>query len=231
MKNYTRIWAFALIIFTFSSCLQAQQTETRTPGSFSKVHSGGSWDVILEEGDTEKVWIEAKGVDLSKVRTEIEGSVLKLGLEKGNYNNVKLKFHVTYRNLEGIKCSGSGKMMVKSDVRSDDFYVGLSGSGDILMQRLTTGDLEAVLSGSAKLSIKSGQVDEAVIKQSGSGDFDAASLSIGKLDVSKSGSGNTSVGELGEVSVRSSGSGDLVYSGSPRMGDIKVSGSSRVRKR
>lgn len=231
MKIYSKIAAFAIAAFALVSCAQAQQTETRTPGSFTKVHSGGSWDVILEEGDTEKIWIEAKGVDLNQVRTEIDGDVLKLGLEPGNYRNVSLKFHVTYRNLEGIKCSGSGKMMVKSDVGSDDFYIGLSGSGDVLMQSLIADDLEAVLSGSAKLSIKSGQVDEAVIKQSGSGDFDAESLSIGNLEVSKSGSGNTSVGDLGEVSVRSSGSGDLVYSGSPRMGDIKVSGSSRVRKR
>ena len=231
MKHYTKFWAFGLLIFTFSSCLQAQQTETRTPGSFSEVHSGGSWDVILEEGNTEKIWIEAKGVDLDQVRTEIDGDVLKLGLVPGNYRNVSLKFHVTYRSLEGIKCSGSGKIMVKSDVGSDDFYVSLSGSGDVLMQSLIADDLEAVLSGSAKLSIKSGQVDEAEIKQSGSGDFEAESLAIGKLEVSKSGSGNTSVGDLGEVSVHSSGSGDLIYSGSPKMGDIKVSGSSRIRKR
>lgn len=231
MKIYSKIAAFAIAAFALASSVQAQQTETRTPGSFTQVHSGGSWDVILEEGNTEKIWIEAKGVDLSKVRTEIEGNVLKLGLVKGNYNNVSLKFHVTYRSLEGIKCSGSGKMMVKSDVRSDDFYVALSGSGDILMQRLVADELEAALSGSAKLSIKSGNVGEAEIKQSGSGDFDAASLAIDKLEVSKSGSGNISVGELREVSVQSSGSGDLVYSGSPRMGNIKVSGSSRIRKR
>jgi len=231
MKNHTRIWAFCLAIFAFSSCLQAQQTETRTPGSFTQVHSGGSWDVILEEGNTEKIWIEAKGVDISKVRTEIVGNVLKLGLVSGNYNNVSLKFHVTYRRLEGIKCSGSGKMMVKSDVRSDNFYVALSGSGDILMQRLVADELEAVLSGSAKLSIKSGNVGQAEIKQSGSGDLDAASFDIGKLEVSKSGSGNISVGDLGEVSLQSSDSGDLVNSGSPRMGNIKVLGSSRIRER
>lgn len=187
--------------------------------------------MILEKGNTEKIWIEAKGVDLSKVRTEIDGDVLKLGLEPGNYRNVSLKFHVTYRDLEGIKCSGSGKILVKSDVRADEFYVSLSGSGDILMKRLIAGELEAVLSGSAKLSIESGEVEEAEIKQSGSGDFDAESVDIGKLEVSKSGSGNISVGDLGEVSVQSSGSGDLVYSGSPIMGEIRVSGSSRIRKR
>lgn len=231
MKIYSKIAGIALTAIILAGCAQAQQTETRTPGSFSKVHSGGSWDVILEEGDSEKIWIEAKGVDLSKVRTEINGDVLELGLVKGNYRNVSLKFHVTYRNLEGIRVSGSGKMMIKSDVTSEEFYIGLSGSGDVLMEDLRADELDVDISGSAKVTIDSGAVGEAEISQSGSGDFDAETLAIAELMVSKSGSGNTSVGDLGEVSVRSSGSGDIVYSGSPKMGDIKVSGSSRIRKR
>jgi len=231
MKNYFKIAVFALSAFALASCVQAQDSETRTPGSFSKVHSGGSWDVILVEGDKEEIKIEAKGVSLDKVRTEIEGDVLQLGLVKGNYNNVNLKFYVTYKRLEGIKCSGSGKMTVKSDVTADDFYIGLSGSGDIIMKGLRADDLEASISGSAKVTIESGSVGDAEINQSGSGDFEAENLSIEELNVSKSGSGGTYVGDLGMVSLHASGSGDVVYSGSPRMGEIKVSGSSSIRKR
>ncbi len=231
MKIYSKIAAFALTALVLASGVQAQQTETRTPGSFTKVHSGGSWEIILEEGATEEIKIEARGIKLSKVKTEIEDGVLKLGLVNGNYNNVRLKFYVTYRKLEGIKSSGSGRMTVNSDVVADDFYIGLSGSGGIVMQSLKADELEASISGSAKISIKSGTVREAEISQSGSGSFAAENLAIEELEVSKSGSGNTYVGELGMVSVRSSGSGDLVYSGSPRMGEIKISGSSSIRKR
>lgn len=231
MKNYFKIAAFALSALALASCVQAQDSEIRTPGSFSKVHSGGSWDVILVEGDKEEIKIEAKGVSLDKVRTEVEGDVLQLGLVKGNYNNVSLKFYVTFKKLEGIKCSGSGKMTVKSDVTADEFYIGLSGSGDIIMQGLRADDLEATISGSAKVTIASGSVGDAEINQSGSGDFEAENLSIEELNASKSGSGGTYVGDLGMVSLRASGSGDVVYSGSPRMGEIKVSGSSSIRKR
>lgn len=231
MKIYSKITAFALSAILLASCVQAQQTETRKPGSFTKVHSGGSWEVILQEGATEEIRIEAKGVDLDKVKTEIDGDVLSLGLVKGNYNNVSLKFYVTYRKLEGVKCSGSGEMEVKSDVTAGEFYIGLSGSGDISMKSLKADELDVNISGSANVRIDSGSVGEAEISQSGSGDFDGESLAIAELEVNKSGSGNTYVGDLGEVSVHSSGSGDLVYSGSPRMGEIKVSGSSSIRKR
>lgn len=231
MKNTSKSWMIGLCMLFVASCSFAQNTETRNPGSFSQVHSGGSWDVILVEGNKEEVKIEARGVDLSKVKTEIDGDVLRLGLVNGNYNNVSLKFYVTYKSLEGVKCSGSGKMTVKSDIVADDFYIGLSGSGDIILQGLKANDLETSISGSAKVTIESGSVNEAEIKQSGSGDFVAETLAIKELFVSKSGSGSTLVGDLGMVSLHASGSGDVVYSGSPRMGEIKVSGSSSIRKR
>ena len=231
MKNTTKQLLLGLSLMCLAVSAYSQNTETRNLGSFSQVHSGGSWDVILVEGSKEEVKIEVKGVDLDKVKTEIDGDVLRLGLVNGNYTNVSLKFYVTYRSLEGIKCSGSGKMTVKSDIEADDFYIGLSGSGDIILQELQAGELEASISGSATVKIAAGSVNEAEIKQSGSGDFVAETLAIKELHVSKSGSGSTLVGDLGEVSLQSSGSGDLVYSGSPRMGEIRVSGSSSIRKR
>lgn len=231
MIIYSKIAAFALTALVMASCVQAQQTETRTPGHFTKVHSGGSWEVVLTEGNKEEIVIEAKGVSLDKVKTEIDGDVLSVGLVNGNYNNVKLKFHITYKDLEGVKCSGSGEMKVTSPVRSEEFYAGLSGSGDVSIESLEARELEVSISGSADLEIKGGSVDEAEIKQSGSGDFYGETLAIGELEVSKSGSGNTHVGDLGKISVRSSGSGDVTYTGSPRLGEIKTSGSSSIRKR
>lgn len=231
MKLYSKILAFAFTAFVMASCVQAQSTETRTPGHFTKVHSGGSWEVILTEGDTEEVRIEAKGVDLSKVKTEIDGDVLSVGLVKGSYNNVKLKFFITYKELEGIKCSGSGNIEVNSPVMTDSFYAALSGSGDITMKSLEAKKLSVGISGSADLQINNGSADQAEIKQSGSGDFDAMEFAIGELVVGKSGSGDTNVGDLGKLSVSSSGSGDVTYTGSPQLGNIRTSGSSSITKR
>ena len=99
------------------------------------------------------------------------------------------------------------------------------------MDKLEARELSVSISGSADLKIKGGKVDQAEIKQSGSGDFHGENLTIAELEVSKSGSGNTHVGDLGKVSVKASGSGDVIYSGSPTIGEIKTSGSSSLRKR
>ncbi|MEB2786199.1 head GIN domain-containing protein [Algoriphagus persicinus] len=231
MKIYTKLVTAVFLLFVMNACVHAQSSETRTPGHFTKVHSGGSWEVILTEGSKEEVRIEAKGVDLSKVKTEIDGDVLNVGLVRGSYNNVKLKFFITYKELEGVKCSGSGTIEVTSPVRSEAFYAGLSGSGDIIMDKLEAQELSVSISGSADLKIKGGSVDQAEIKQSGSGDFHGENLAIGELEVSKSGSGDTHVGDLGKVSVSASGSGDVIYAGSPQLGNIRTSGSSSIRRR
>ncbi|MEB2779756.1 head GIN domain-containing protein [Algoriphagus sp. C2-6-M1] len=231
MKIYTKLVTAVFLLFVMNACVHAQSSETRTPGHFTKVHSGGSWEVILKEGSKEEVRIEAKGVDLSKVKTEIDGDVLNVGLVRGSYNNVKLKFFITYKELEGVKCSGSGTLEVTSPVRSEAFYAGLSGSGDIIMDKLEAQELSVSISGSADLKIKGGSVDQAEIKQSGSGDFHGENLAIGELEVSKSGSGDTHVGDLGKVSVSASGSGDVIYAGSPQLGNIRTSGSSSIRRR
>jgi hypothetical protein len=232
MKNYLKYSALVISIFTMASCVEAkQQTETRQLAHFTTVHSGGSWEVILEEGNSEEVRIEVKGVELSKVKTEVSGGELTLGLEKGNYNNIDLKFYVTYKTLEGLKVSGSGEIEVMDNVIARDFSISLSGSGDVEMKNLMADRLKVSISGSADIEIRGGEIGDAEISQSGSGDFDAKDLAINNLNVSKSGSGDTQVGDLGMVSVKSSGSGDIIYSGTPKMGDIRVSGSSNIRKR
>lgn len=225
------VMSFAMATSCIDERIGENLSETRQLESFTEVYSGGSWEVILEEGFVEQVHIEANGIALEKVKTEVNGNVLSLGLERGNYSNVDLKFYVTYKKLEGVKLSGSGEMEVKNNVITDSFTASLSGSGDISMKNLMADRMVVGISGSATMEIEGGEVGIAEIKQSGSGDFEGENLYITDLTVSKSGSGDTKVGEIGKLSVYSSGSGDVIYSGSPIMGTIKTSGSSSIRKR
>lgn len=108
-----------------------QGTETRTPGSFTKIESHGSWDVEITKGSKDEIRLESSSFDLSKVITAIEKGKLEIKLEKGNYRNVDLKVFITVRELESVGNGGSGDMVIKSDFGADSFGIGLSGSGSI----------------------------------------------------------------------------------------------------
>src|SRR5690606_23620558 len=137
----------------FSLLAQAQNEETRPLASFTELHAGGSWDVILEQGNTEEVRLEGRNIDLDKVITEVKNNALHIYLEKGNYRNIDLKVYVTYKNLEVIHKSGSGNLKNTSDLSASDFELHLSGSGNADLRNIDAENLLVSLSGSGNLSL------------------------------------------------------------------------------
>lgn len=220
-----------LLLFFMGVSAQAQQTETRTPGSFTQIESGGNWDVFITLGNEDEVRLESKGFDLNKVITEVKGDKLDIKLEKGNHRNVNITVYVTVRELESIGGSGSGNIYVQSDVESRNFSIGNSGSGNIEMQNLETGKLNVGLSGSGVVTIEGGSAESANIGQSGSGAFKALELTAESVKVGKSGSGDTYIGVTENLTVGSSGSGNVYIKGDPKNQQISSSGSSRVIKK
>jgi len=222
----------SLILFLFLIGFTAQaQSETRTLDSFISIQSGGSWDVYVKLGNKDEVRLESDGFDLDKVITEVKDNKLKIKLENGRHKNVKFTAYVTVKNLESIGVSGSGNMIIESDIDSRKFSIGQSGSGDVQMQMLETGALSVGMSGSGKVSIEGGNADKVNIGQSGSGDFNGLELDAGDVKVGKSGSGSTYVGVNGDLTVASSGSGNVYYKGNPSNQKIASSGSSKVLKK
>jgi len=226
----TKITSLIILLFLVGFTAQAQ-TETRTPGTFKGIESGGSWDVFITIGNKDEVRLESKGFDLNKVITEVVGGTLKIKLEKGSWNNVNITAYVTVRELESIGVSGSGKMIIESNVTSKKFNIGQSGSGNISMKMLQTGALNIGMSGSGKVTIQGGSADSANIGQSGSGELEALELMAGDVKIGKSGSGSTAIGVNGNLTVGSSGSGNVYYKGNPTNQKISSSGSSKVIKR
>jgi hypothetical protein len=230
IMKLTKITSLIILLFLVGFTAQAQ-TETRNPGSFTGIESGGSWDVFITIGNKDEVRLESRDFDLNKVITEVEGNSLKIKLEKGRYNNVNFTAYVTVRELESIGVSGSGKMIVESNIDSKKFSIGQSGSGNIQMKMLETGALKVGMSGSGKVTIQGGSADSATIGQSGSGEFEALELMAGDVKIGKSGSGSTAIGVNGSLIVGSSGSGNVYYKGNPTDQKISSSGSSKVIKK
>ncbi len=225
-----KITSLIVLLFLVGFAANAQ-TETRTPGSFTQIESGGSWNVHVKLGNKDEVRLESRGFDLEKVITEVTEGKLKIKLEKGSYRNVNIEVFVTVRELESIGGSGSGNIFVESDLSPSNFSIGNSGSGNIEFQSLKTGKLSVGMSGSGKVTIKGGSADSANIGQSGSGDFNAMELMAGDVKVGKSGSGSTYIGVNGSLTVGASGSGNVYIKGNPSSEKISTSGSTKVIKR
>ncbi len=224
----SKIFALIFALFLMGSATMAQNSETRTPGSFTAIETGGSYDVFIELGSKDEIRLESRSFSLDKVTTEVRGNKLKIGLVRGNHRNVDLKVYVTVRELYSVGGSGSGNVYVESEINADEFSLGLSGSGSIRTEKINTGNLSIGMSGSGDIFIEGGYAEKASIGQSGSGKLEALAVDADYVKIGKSGSGSTSIGASESLSVASSGSGNVYYRGNPGDKSISSSGSSRV---
>ncbi|TXE05919.1 head GIN domain-containing protein [Algoriphagus aquimarinus] len=213
--NFSKISAFVLLLFLMGTTVQAQ-TEIRTPGKFTGINSEGSWDVIITLGEKDEVKLVSKGFDLDEVITEIENGSLTIELDDSDDDDhANFTAYVTVRNLESLGLSGSGNMIIRSDISAREFSIGQAGSGTIEMAMLTTGDLNVGMAGSGNVLISCGTASDVNIGQVGSGDFKASALKGKDVKVGKTGSGDTYIGVEGELTVGSLGSGSVYYNGDP----------------
>ncbi|MEP0712741.1 head GIN domain-containing protein [Algoriphagus sp.] len=228
--TFSKITAYIFFLFLLGTTAQAQ-TEIRNLGKFTGVNSEGAWDVIITTGSKDEVKLVSKGFDLSEVITEVEDGKLEIELKDDDDDNRDFTVYVTIKNLTSLGLAGSGNLIVRSDVTSKDFNVGLAGSGNIELEYLEAENLNVGMSGSGKVNISGGKAKDVNIGQVGSGDFKGIDLMAGDVKIGKAGSGDIHIGVEGELTVGSVGSGNVYYSGNPTDINNGSLGSTKVIKK
>ena len=214
MRN--RWWAVGLaVLLVLSACSTVTGsgqvvTETRQVSGFTAVDLSGSGEVIIEQGDTESLTIEADDNVQPRLTSEVSGSTLKLGKKRGFTINTQnpIRYRVTVEDLTGVAVSGSGSVRAQ-DMTLRMLAVDISGSGTVEI---------------------SGSVVEQDIDVSGSGKYLAADLQSEKVTADIAGSGEVTVTVSRELIVDISGSGTVTYSGDPSV-EESISGSGRLIKK
>ena len=211
MKNsIMKTLALTVVAIFLIPMLQAQVAEqNRDVGSFSGIHQSTSADVYITKGDTESVMVRADEDIIDDLTTKVEDGVLHIGSNNNRWRNVRvLEVHVTMRNLDMIKNSGSGDISVEGDMPGKDLYIGINGSGD-LSAELDVSNIEVKISGSGDVHF-SGVRGNMKVKVSGSGDVYAEDLKLDECLVTGYGSGDLKLkGKAANFVANISGSGDV----------------------
>lgn len=202
-------------------------TETVSTSDYDKVSAVGSMDVYLVSGNEGSIQVEADSNFHEYIIVETEGNTLVLKIKKNVNLKSKnpIKITVPFRDLEGVKLTGSGDVYTKDAIKADKFEAAVTGSGDVNLE-VNAGSAYFKITGSGDMRLKGG-ADQAEIRISGSGDFDGRQFRAKSADVAVAGSGDAKVFAEDDLYARVSGSGDITYGGSPRV-DKKVSGSGSI---
>ncbi len=245
MKKLCLTVVFGLLLagFTF-----AQQEETRSLESFSKVTAHEAINVFLKKGSKEEARIVSRSEDLEDVLTEVSGGRLKIHLDGNNNRNVDVDVYVTYVSINAIGASSAASIKAEGTIEtSGDFDVDVSSAGDIIAS-IKAEDLEidASSAGDAKLEVNVSSIDAEVssagdieisgsatkqdISASSSGDYDAYDVESEEVEATASSGGSVRVNVSKKLDARSSSGGSIRYKGTPKYLDANSSSGGSVRK-
>lgn len=184
--------------------------QERSLSSFDKISLGGSIDMDITQGATESAVVETEENLMNYIITEVEGSTLKIHV-KENYSvdSKKLVVHISCKQLKAVSCGGSGDVLAKSKITSDEFSISQGGSGDFNLQ-LAVQKLKISKAGSGDFHLE-GSADELKISSAGSGDVDARNLLCQHADISSAGSGDVVLRKGTSTRVSSAGSGEVTF--------------------
>jgi hypothetical protein len=251
MKTLSSLFAISVLFVNCNDSVLAQSDENRSIPSFTKIENSGPLDVVLEKGSKESVNVNITGVDPRKVITEVDGTTLKVHMEKGSYFNLKGKITITYVNLTAISDMGSGDITCTSDieatafslssrgsgdiriegkVKATEFNFQHKGSGDVILSNLETTDLTLAMMGSGDFKAISGTAQKQTIDLMGSGDVEIAGLTGESCTVSIKGSGDVETNVSNSLQGNIMGSGNISYKGDPKIRQVELKGSGNVSK-
>lgn len=202
--------------------------DVRKLEAFSGIGISVHADVFYTPGNTHEITIEGDDRDVDDLITEVEDGFLKIKYENWRIKRSKVTIHITSKDLDAVKMSGSGMFASDEAVSSEEMDIGISGSGNIVFRKLTAEEVGVKISGSGDVVLDSGSADEMDLRISGSGKLKAETFEVNEFSAGISGSGGARITAKEELEARISGSGSIYYHGSPRV-DSSTSGSGKVR--
>lgn len=205
-------------------------TQKRDFSTFNKIDAGGSYKIILVQGNTSSISIDADDNIMEYIITRLEGNTLSVSTKNG-YNidpSKQIVLHVTSPVFKEI--GGAGSCTINTEGKLDQqeaLKIDMSGSCDAHIDAKCPA-VKVSGSGSCDAEL-SGETRDLDISGSGSMGVKAFNLLAENVSVSISGSGSAEVFASKILKVSVSGSGDVEYKGAATV-EQHISGSGSVKK-
>jgi hypothetical protein len=217
----------------------AIKSETRSVSGFDRLSVRYYGDVVLEQGDTEGLVIEAYEELLPRIKSEVREGQLAIGfdvqwwerltewMKLSGLTDKKIRYKINMRQINGISLSGSVDLQA-TQIKSENCSISISGSGKLQIGQFEGLKLAITVSGSGAIEL-AGSAQRHTLHISGSGTIKAADFMTQEAEIHISGSARALVKVAQTLNVHISGAGDVQYLGQPQVHQ-HISGVGRVRQ-
>ncbi len=197
-------------------------------GAFSELEFKGVFDVILIQGDKEKLEIETDENLIDVISVVNKNNKLIIDYKKGKSvrKSTKFNIYVTLKEVTSIEMNGVGDLKNEGVLNLKTLTLTNSGVGDVNMN-INASILDVNNSGVGDINLL-GSASHLVIANSGVGDVQAEEFKAKDVKLNNSGVGDAIVFASENIDITAGGVGDVEFYGSPQQKHISKGGVGKV---
>jgi hypothetical protein len=197
--------------------------EVRDVRDFQVVALEGVGTLVIEQGETEALTIDAEPKVLERIATEVRDGRLTIRPDRSFETREPITYFLTAKQLNGIELAGAGRVEA-AQLSSDQFRIDGSGAGGVVIDNLTANTLDVTAAGNVQAEL-AGTVDSQSVAVSDAATYAAADLASRLASVTASGASHATVNVSESLDAHVSGAARVEYIGDPAVTeDVSAAG-------
>lgn len=196
---------------------------------FNGIHFKSVGKIMLSQGETEGLTIQADPEVRARIHTEVKDGILWITQETDwkDWTGFRLIdkgmtiYHVKMKDIQSLTVSGVGSVDC-AEINSDALSITLSGPGTLTVGAVKANSLSVEISGVGSVDI-AGKCAEQHLNLSGAGSYQGTRMETQRTTIKLSGVGNARVWANELLDATISGAGGIEYYGEAKVNQ-KVSG-------
>lgn len=197
------------------TALPATPGEARQVSDFQELDLQGSGTLILRQGDSESLTIDAEEKILKRIESSVQRGRLTIQPARSYKTNEPITYYLTARRLSYIALSGSTRLEAEQ-LSADQLQLTLKGSSSLAIANLTADVLDLEVSGSVRVDL-AGTVDQQTATIGGTSVYNAGNLASRQATVSVDGTAQATVNASESLYASASGASKVMYLGNPNV--------------
>lgn len=218
------ICIFLVSFFSFNGCFDDDSpnensnikgsgriiSETRNVGECQGIFIASAGNVIVSEGSSQSIRVEADDNIIDEVITEKVNGMLKVGLKNKSYSNINVKVYVSLFKVQRLEIQGAGNIKSEEELGVDSLYLLINGAGNIEVKG-------------------SGNFLNCLIN--GAGNIESQQFVTKECIAVTKGVGNCTVNVTEKLNARVEGVGSIIYYGNPPDVSTSITGVGNIVKK
>jgi Putative auto-transporter adhesin, head GIN domain len=189
-------------------------TQERELSHFDGIEVSGAMEIILIQGDKEKVIIEANESLMDRIHTKVKGTSLHI-YTKDIETSEDIKITVMLKDLNELEISGAVNLTTDGMIKTTNLEIDCSGAAKMDME-LVAQSIECDFSGGTKITMK-GNTHDLEMDISGAAKVSAFEMKAVNCEFDISGAAKAEISCNEKLEVEVSGTAKIVYKGDPQV--------------